>query len=55
MAIVHDFVEGWIEMRSKLQRQLKLREADRTWADCGSELGEGFSPTAPFGGHLVCG
>jgi phage host-nuclease inhibitor protein Gam len=26
MAIVHDFVEDWIEMRSKLQRQLKLLE-----------------------------
>jgi hypothetical protein len=27
MAIVHDFVEDWIEMRSKLQRQLKLLES----------------------------
>jgi hypothetical protein len=26
MAIVHDFVEDWIEMRSKLQRQLKVLE-----------------------------
>jgi hypothetical protein len=26
MAIVHDFVADWIEMRSKLQRQLKLLE-----------------------------
>jgi hypothetical protein len=26
MAIIHDFVEDWIEMRSKLQRQLKLIE-----------------------------
>lgn len=24
MATVHDFVEDWIEMRSKLQRQLKM-------------------------------
>ena len=27
MAIVHDFVEDWIEKRSKLQRQLKLLES----------------------------
>ncbi|VTZ26810.1 conserved hypothetical protein [Methylocella tundrae] len=27
MTIVHDFVEEWIEMRSKLQRQLKLLES----------------------------
>lgn len=27
MALVHDFVEDWIEMRSKLQRQLKLLES----------------------------
>jgi hypothetical protein len=26
MAIIHDFVEDWIEMRSKLQRQIKLIE-----------------------------
>ena len=26
MATVHDFVEDWIEMRSKLQRQLKMLE-----------------------------
>jgi hypothetical protein len=24
MATVHDFIEDWIEMRSKLQRQLKV-------------------------------
>jgi hypothetical protein len=29
MATVHDFVEDWIEMRSKLQRQLKLLESDK--------------------------
>jgi len=27
MATVHDFVEDWIEMRSKLQRQLKMLES----------------------------
>ena len=27
MTIVHDFVEEWIEMRSTLQRQLKLLES----------------------------
>ena len=26
MATVHDFIEDWIEMRSKLQRQLKMLE-----------------------------
>ena len=26
MAIIHDFVEDWIEMRCKLQRQLKMIE-----------------------------
>jgi hypothetical protein len=30
MAIIHDFVEDWIEMRSKLQRQLKLLESGKT-------------------------
>ena len=30
MAIIHDFVEDWIEMRSKLQRQLKLLESGNT-------------------------
>jgi hypothetical protein len=29
MAIVHDFVEDWIEIRSKLQRQLKLLESGK--------------------------
>jgi polysaccharide deacetylase 2 family uncharacterized protein YibQ len=29
MTVVHDFVEDWIEMRAKLQRQLKLLESDR--------------------------
>jgi hypothetical protein len=29
MTIVHDFVEEWIEMRSKLQRQLKLLESGK--------------------------
>ena len=29
MAIIHDFVEDWIEMRSKLQRQLKLLESGK--------------------------
>ncbi len=33
MAIIHDFVEDWIEMRSKLQRQLKLLESSTTLAD----------------------
>ena len=28
MATIHDFVEDWIEMRSKLQRQLKLIETE---------------------------
>jgi hypothetical protein len=27
MAVIHDFVEDWIEMRSKLQRQVKLIES----------------------------
>ncbi len=27
MTIVHDFVEEWIEIRAKLQRQLKLLES----------------------------
>jgi len=27
MATVHDFVEDWKEMRSKLQRQLKMLES----------------------------
>jgi hypothetical protein len=26
MVTIHDFVEDWIEMRSKLQRQLKVIE-----------------------------
>jgi hypothetical protein len=30
MTVVHDFVEDWIEMRAKLQRQLKVLEADKT-------------------------
>ena len=30
MAIIHDFVEDWIEMRSKLQRQLKLLKSGKT-------------------------
>ncbi len=30
MALVHDFVEDWIEIRSKLQRQLKVLEAGET-------------------------
>lgn len=30
MAIIHDFIEDWIEMRSKLQRQLKLLESGKT-------------------------
>jgi hypothetical protein len=29
MATLHDFVEDWIEMRSKLQRQLKLLESEK--------------------------
>ena len=29
MAIIHDFVKDWIEMRSKLQRQLKLLESGK--------------------------
>ncbi len=29
MAIVHEFVEDWIEIRSKLQRQLKLLESGK--------------------------
>ena len=29
MAIIHDFVEDWIEMRSKLQKQLKLIESGK--------------------------
>jgi dTDP-D-glucose 4,6-dehydratase len=29
MAMIHDFVEDWIEMRSKLQRQLKLLESGK--------------------------
>ena len=29
LTVVHDFVEEWIEMRSKLQRQLKLLEASK--------------------------
>jgi hypothetical protein len=29
MAVIHDFVEDWIEMRSKLQRQLKLIESGK--------------------------
>ena len=29
MPIIHDFVEDWIEMRSKLQRQLKLLESGK--------------------------
>jgi hypothetical protein len=29
MAIIHDFVEDWIEIRSKLQRQLKLLESEK--------------------------
>ena len=28
MVTIHDFVEDWIEMRSKLQRQLKLIETE---------------------------
>ena len=36
MAIIHDFVEDWIEMRSKLQRQLKLLEFGKT--DTGSNV-----------------
>ena len=31
MPMIHDFVEDWIEMRSKLQRQLKLLELGK-WA-----------------------
>lgn len=27
MAVIHDFVEDWIEMRSKLQRHVKLIES----------------------------
>jgi len=30
MPIIHDFVEDWIEMRTKLQRQLKLLESGKT-------------------------
>jgi hypothetical protein len=29
MPMIHDFVEDWIEMRSKLQRQLKLLESGK--------------------------
>ena len=29
MAVIHDFVEDWIEMRSKLQRQLRLIESGK--------------------------
>ena len=29
MAVIHDFVEDWIEMRSKHQRQLKLIESGK--------------------------
>jgi hypothetical protein len=36
MAIIHDFVEDWIEMRSKLQRQLKLLESGKT--DAGTNV-----------------
>jgi len=36
MAIIHDFVEDWIEMRSKLQRQLKLLESSKT--DTGTDI-----------------
>ncbi len=30
MAIVNDLVEDWIEIRSKLQRQLKMLESGET-------------------------
>ena len=33
MDIIHDFVEDWIEMRSKLQRQLKLIETETNAVD----------------------
>ena len=29
MATVHDFVEDWIEIRSKLQRQRKMLELEK--------------------------
>lgn len=32
MTIVHDFVEEWIEIRSKLQRQLRLLESGKKGA-----------------------
>ena len=33
MALIHDFVEDWIEIRSKLQRQLKMLEVGETGTD----------------------
>jgi hypothetical protein len=41
MATVHDFIEDWIEMRSKLQRQLKIFES-----------GELSAGTAVFGSTM---
>lgn len=44
MTLVHDFVEEWIEMRSRLQRQLKLIEAGG--ADAAAGVGAAREDTA---------
>jgi len=44
MATVHDFVEEWIEIRAKLQRQLKPLDSGRT--DAGGAVMESATATA---------
>lgn len=40
MAVIHDFVEDWIEIRSKLQRQLKMLNSGDLTSDLGISAAE---------------
>lgn len=42
MTAIHDFVEDWIEIRARLQRQLRLLETNRTGA---ASIGAATEPT----------
>ncbi len=52
MAAIHDLIEDWIQIRSVLQRQLRLLETDQTRkgaqaADVASEADHGAPETMP--------
>jgi hypothetical protein len=56
MAVIHDFVEDWIEMRSKLQRQLKLIESGKmgTGTDVVGSTTEATNTTESFSSLSQC-